>query len=491
LRVSRGPDGFGFPAPGLREAAVLRALGPHAAIVGFHGVAVDYCLYSSGRAPLAAQEQRQSGSDYGDFGGNYDGRYGGELEWSDDGFASGSYPSAPGAGTIGTDGGHNGDDDDEEDDVYSLCRFRKRPCPGFNSRPGSVFLLLEFVAYDVGAILRARAAPLPPAVAKAILQQLLRALAHAHARGFVHRDVKPGNILIAKDGAVKLADWGAARALTHPAEPPCAPDADAGVEHGAGTHAGGGSSPSGRRHPHALYTPQSVTLWYRPPELLFGATVHTAAVDVWSAGCVLAELLTGRPLWRGHGELAQINLICRLLGPPTEEAWPGFGALPGAGVLALSPAAFPCAGPAAVRALFPRPAPVPVRVEPGGGGGAETTSSAEAGAGGDGRGSLSDTGFDLLLRMLTLDPARRITAADALAHAYFAEEPLPADAADVAAAARAALGEAGDGGWRARARTVGGTSDEDVYEDVQEDSGCEGLLGCASGGAFSDYEDDG
>lgn len=75
-------------------------------------------------------------------------------------------------------------------------------------------------------------------------------------------------------------------------------------------------------------TPQMVTLWYRAPELLLGCRTHTTAVDMWAFGCILGELLLGKPLLPGNSEIAQLNMIIDLLGAPSESIWPGFTDMP-------------------------------------------------------------------------------------------------------------------------------------------------------------------
>lgn len=87
--------------------------------------------------------------------------------------------------------------------------------------------------------------------------------------------------------------------------------------------------------PVAPYTNCVVTLWYRAPELLLGAQTYSTALDMWSVGCIFAELLGGSPLLPGQGEADQINKIFRTMGVPTEENWPGFTSLPNVPQLSL------------------------------------------------------------------------------------------------------------------------------------------------------------
>ena len=75
-------------------------------------------------------------------------------------------------------------------------------------------------------------------------------------------------------------------------------------------------------------TPKVVTLWYRGPELLFGGTTYSMALDMWAVGCIFCEMLNNKPLLPGKSEVNQIELIVNLLGTPNESIWPGFSSLP-------------------------------------------------------------------------------------------------------------------------------------------------------------------
>jgi len=113
-----------------------------------------------------------------------------------------------------------------------------------------------------------------------IVYQTLSAVMYCHDHNCIHRDVKPENILITKEGTVKLCDFGFARVLS------------VGDE----------------------YTDYVATRWYRAPELLVGDTQYGPPVDVWAIGCVFAELLCGEPLWPGRSDVDQLYLIKRTLG---------------------------------------------------------------------------------------------------------------------------------------------------------------------------------
>ena len=84
------------------------------------------------------------------------------------------------------------------------------------------------------------------------------------------------------------------------------------------------------------YTPKVVALWYRAPEVLFGDDAYTASIDIWAAGCVLAEFLKHDPLFPGKTEVTQLELIFKLLGAPNERIWPGWSKLPNVGTTARS-----------------------------------------------------------------------------------------------------------------------------------------------------------
>lgn len=132
---------------------------------------------------------------------------------------------------------------------------------------------------------------LPMETCKRFVYQLLAGLAYCHGRRILHRDLKPQNLLLDETGTVlKIADFGLARTFTPPSKPK---------------------------------TQEVVTLWYRAPELLLGDKCYGASVDLWSVGCIMAELVGGRPLFPGDSEIDTLFKIFRLIGTPTNENWPG------------------------------------------------------------------------------------------------------------------------------------------------------------------------
>eukprot|EP01018_Ginkgo_biloba_P020448 Gb_39785 [translate_table: standard] len=128
------------------------------------------------------------------------------------------------------------------------------------------------------------------------LYQILRGIAYCHSHRVLHRDLKPQNLLIDRQSnALKLADFGLARAFGIPVR---------------------------------TFTHEVVTLWYRAPEILLGSRHYSTPVDVWSVGCIFAEMVNQRPLFPGDSEIDELFKIFRVLGTPNEETWPGVTSLP-------------------------------------------------------------------------------------------------------------------------------------------------------------------
>ena len=161
----------------------------------------------------------------------------------------------------------------------------------------SLMLVLPFVPHNLASLLAVRDEPLPEAQSRTLARMLFQGLAACHAQRLLHRDLKPSNLLIDSRGVLLLADFGQARLLPAPRET------------GSLSH-------------------DVATRWYRAPELLLGARRYGVGVDLWAAGCIVAQLLTLAPLLPGDSDLGQLFEVLQLLGTPTEAAWPGLVDLP-------------------------------------------------------------------------------------------------------------------------------------------------------------------
>ncbi|KIV99351.1 cyclin-dependent kinase 1 [Verruconis gallopava] len=232
-----------------------------------------------------------------------------------------------------------------------------------------LYLVFEFLDLDLKKYMEAlptsqggRGKPLPEgtgenlrtlglgeAVVKKFMKQLISGIKYCHSHRVLHRDLKPQNLLIDNEGNLKLADFGLARAF--------------GV-------------------PLRTYTHEVVTLWYRAPEILLGGRQYSTGVDMWSIGCIFAEMCTRKPLFPGDSEIDEIFKIFRILGTPTEDEWPGVTTFPD-----FKPS-FP---------KWTRNYNTPLVS------------------------GLDENGLDLLDGLLVYDPAGRISAKQAILHPYFSE----------------------------------------------------------------------
>ncbi|KAL8669197.1 MAG: hypothetical protein Q9168_006209, partial [Polycauliona sp. 1 TL-2023] len=136
---------------------------------------------------------------------------------------------------------------------------------------------------------------LDPRTIKSFMYQLLHGIAFCHENRVLHRDLKPQNLLINTRGQLKLADFGLARAFGIPVN---------------------------------TFSNEVVTLWYRAPDVLLGSRTYNTSIDIWSAGCIMAEMYTGRPLFPGTTNEDQLQKIFRLMGTPSERSWPGITSFP-------------------------------------------------------------------------------------------------------------------------------------------------------------------
>lgn len=161
---------------------------------------------------------------------------------------------------------------------------------------GGVYMVLEYMEFDLTGLLAHPEIKFSPANIKSLSHQMLSGLSYLHHQSILHRDMKGSNILVNSRGELKLADFGLARVYAKK-----------------------------RRED---YTNRVITLWYRSPELLMGETIYGPEVDMWSAGCIILELYTTKPIFQGSDELNQLEIIYGLLGTPTEAEWPSVKELP-------------------------------------------------------------------------------------------------------------------------------------------------------------------
>ncbi|KAJ3671581.1 hypothetical protein LUZ60_007660 [Juncus effusus] len=153
----------------------------------------------------------------------------------------------------------------------------------------SLYLVFEYMEHDLAGLTSTPGVKFTEPQVKCFMQQLLQGLYHCHTHGVLHRDIKGSNLLIDNNGNLKIGDFGLATFF----------------------------DPSKMQQ----LTSRVVTLWYRPPELLLGATEYGVAVDLWSTGCILGELLAGKPIMPGRTEVEQLHKIFKLCGSPSEDYW--------------------------------------------------------------------------------------------------------------------------------------------------------------------------
>lgn len=212
----------------------------------------------------------------------------------------------------------------------------------------SMYLVFEYLDLDLKQHMESQQLRKSPQLIKKYLYQIISGIAYCHTHRILHRDLKPQNLLIDKNTKeLKLADFGLARAFDIPIK---------------------------------RYTHEVVTLWYRAPEILLGSPHYSTPVDIWSIGCIFAEMVNQKPLFPGESEIDQLIRIFSVLGTPNESLWPGISMLPDYSEN------FPKWTPKNLKEFVPE---------------------------------LEDLGVDLLTKMLQYEPSKRINARQALAHDYF------------------------------------------------------------------------
>jgi cyclin-dependent kinase 8/11 len=251
-----------------------------------------------------------------------------------------------------------------------------------------IFMVFEYTEHDLLQIIhhhtQPQRHPIPASMVRSILFQLLNGLLYLHSNWVLHRDLKPANILVTSNGAIRIGDLGLARLFYKPL--------------------------------NSLYNGDKVvvTIWYRAPELLLGSRHYTPAVDLWAVGCIFAELLSLRPIFKGEEakmdskksvpfQRSQMMKIIEILGVPKKENWPGLVTMPDYPQLQSLPLSR-----------------VPGHFKPSNLDGWYQSCLKNAGySSTSASGTPEANGFDLLSRLLEYDPIKRITAQEALEHPYF------------------------------------------------------------------------
>lgn len=227
------------------------------------------------------------------------------------------------------------------------------------SNVDKIYIVMEYVEHDLKTLMETMHQPFLVGEVKTLIHQLLQGVHHLHENWILHRDLKTSNLLLSHRGILKIGDFGLAREYGSPLRP---------------------------------YTPVVVTLWYRCPELLLGQKEYSVAVDNWSVGCILAELMQKDALFKSKSELLQLQKIYNTLGTPNEEIWPGYSELPY--IKKTIDNKLPANAHCKLRKMFS-----PTQFD--------------------------HHGFQLLKNLLTYDPQQRMTAQQALSSKWFYQEPRP------------------------------------------------------------------
>lgn len=240
--------------------------------------------------------------------------------------------------------------------LIEICRLKQS-----QQQRATFYLVFDFCDHDLAGLISNVNVKFTLADIKAVMKQLLEGLFFIHENKILHRDMKAANILLTKEGVLKLADFGLARAI------------------------------SIRPDKQNRYTNRVVTLWYRPPELLLGERNYGPPVDLWGAGCIMAEMWTRSPIMQGSTEQHQLQLISQLCGTIGTEVWPGVENLELFRQMTL-----PQGLKRRVKDRLKHYVKDPYAL-------------------------------DLLDKLLTLDPTKRIDSDTALNHDFFWSDPLPSN----------------------------------------------------------------
>ncbi|KAK3181579.1 cyclin-dependent protein kinase [Lecanicillium sp. MT-2017a] len=267
-----------------------------------------------------------------------------------------------------------------------------------------IFMVFDYAEHDLLQIIHHHTQqprhPIPPATVKSIMFQLLNGCHYLHTNWVLHRDLKPANIMVTSSGGVKIGDLGLARRFDKPL--------------------------------HSLFSGDKVvvTIWYRAPELILGSYHYTPAIDMWAVGCIFAELLSLRPIFKGEEakmdskktvpfQRNQMMKIMEIMGAPTKERWPLLSTMPEYGQLNTLQASMASAATHHGRHSSHN-APLASNLEKWYHNTiSNAPTSTNASTGSTSLSSLGQEGFKLLSGLLEYDPAKRLTAAQALQLPFF------------------------------------------------------------------------
>lgn len=269
-----------------------------------------------------------------------------------------------------------------------------------------IFMIFEFAEHDLLQIIHHHNQqprhPISSSMVKSIMFQLLNGCQYLHTNWVLHRDLKPANIMVTSAGQVRVGDLGLARRFEKPL--------------------------------HSLFSGDKVvvTIWYRAPELILGSQHYTPAIDMWAVGCIFAELLSLRPIFKGEEakmdskktvpfQRNQMQKIVDIMGMPTKEKWPLLASMPEYMQLRTLQAPLSHHHPHHHGRHSHQP-PSSSNLErwyystitQG-----QTTSAAGLPSSGSPLASLGAEGYNLLAALLEYDPEKRLTAAQALEHPFF------------------------------------------------------------------------